>query len=510
MGHVTMPNGGFPIVLTADRTLMAAYPTLLDGMTAASQTTTTPGLLMRTLLAPKAKSNGTQPTCVPLGLRRIEAALVRDGFTPNQIGIVPAHRLREAVGPGTRVVGISSGDPLGLGMNSTTMTGIAGGRSYTSVYFQQLARRTARWRRHGLDFRVVMGGPGAWQLADNPRARRTLRIDHVVTGYCEGNVADVFRNVMAGDDPGAVVVGRPAARDRIPAVLGPSSMGVVEISRGCGWGCRFCTLAHDPMVHLSPDTILADVTTNVTGGVTNVALISEDLFRYGAGPGERANPAALIDLVARVRAVPGVRLIQSDHANVTTLAAWSSADLAEVRRLLVANAHHQYPWVNVGVETASGTLLAANVGARKLQPFDANQWPDVCLEQTGRLIDAGFLPMVSLVMGLPGETGTHVRQTIRWVERLTRRPVTVFPLVYAPVRAEPNARPATSPLSRDHWRLIRTCYRHNFEWVPRLIWNTQTRGGVGLARRLVLQAMGRGQIWLWRTLFVARSSRLLP
>ena len=510
MGHATMPQGGFPIVLTADRTLMADYPTLLDGMTAASQTTTTPGLLMRTLLAPAAASNGAQPRCVPLGLRRIEAALVRDGFQRDQLAIVPPHRLSQVVGPATRVVGISSGDPLGLGMNSTTMTGIAGGRSYPSAYFRQLTRRLARLRRHAPDCRAVMGGAGAWQLAGNPGAARTLGIDHVVTGYCEGNVADVFRTVMAGGDPGAVVAGRSNTPTPIPPILGPSLMGVVEISRGCGWGCRFCTLARDPMVHLSPDAVLADVATNVAGGVANVALISEDLFRYGAGPDERANPTALIDLVARVRDVPGVRLIQSDHANVTTVAAWSSRELAEVRRLLVANTQHRYPWINVGVETASGSLLCANVGPRKTQPFGAYQWADVCLEQTVRLIDAGFLPMVSLVMGLPGETGAHVRQTIRWVERLRRRPVTVFPLVYAPVRPGPSARPPATTLSRDHWRLIRTCYRHNFKWVPRLIWDTQARGGVGLGRRLLLQTLGRGQIWLWRTLFVARSSRLLP
>ena len=47
-----MPEAGFPIVLTADRTLMADYQVLLDGMMAGSQTTTTPGFMMHALVSP--------------------------------------------------------------------------------------------------------------------------------------------------------------------------------------------------------------------------------------------------------------------------------------------------------------------------------------------------------------------------------------------------------------------------------------------------------------------------
>ena len=52
----------------------------------------------------------------------------------------------------------------------------------------------------------------------------------------------------------------------IPPIRGASTMGVVEISRGCGLGCSFCTIARVPMVHLPPETMLADVRTNVAAG----------------------------------------------------------------------------------------------------------------------------------------------------------------------------------------------------------------------------------------------------
>ena len=46
------PTGGCRVVLSADRTMMADYRTLLDGMLSAAQTTATPEPLLRVLLAP--------------------------------------------------------------------------------------------------------------------------------------------------------------------------------------------------------------------------------------------------------------------------------------------------------------------------------------------------------------------------------------------------------------------------------------------------------------------------
>jgi len=498
-------GAGFPLVLTADRMLMARYRTLFDGMVSAGQTTRTPGFLMKLLLAPRPGRTGVRAGLAPLGLRRVEAALRGGGRSRDEVAVVAPWHLEQAIGPETRVIGLASGDPLGVGMNSTTMSGITGGEIYTSRWFRSLAERVRELRRNAPSARVVMGGPGAWQLAGNDRARRALGVDHVVTGYCEGNVGELFDRLAAGEELPVLLPGRDVEAEDIPAIAGPTVMGVVETSRGCGWGCDFCTISETPMRHLPVETVCRDLETNLAAGVTNMSLISEDVFRYG-GAGPAVNPGALVELLHRVRSLSGLGLLQPDHANITSVARFSDAELREVHRLLVGPQRHDFVWINLGVETASGELLAANGGRAKMHPYGSEAWSEVCLEQVRRLAAAGFFPLVSLVMGLAGETPEDVQRTLRWVRELRDERVAVFPMFCAPVEA---GRPAfgVAEMSAAHWQLLRESYRLNFRWIPRLCWDNQRGAGVGVLRRVLLQVLGRTNVLWWKGLFAWRSGR---
>jgi len=501
-------QGGARVVLTADRTLMADYRVLFDGMLAASQTTRVPSALMKALMAPRLRGHDSRAVAAPLGLRRIEAALVADGWERGDVAVVPPERLREAVGAGTRVVGLSSGDPLGIGMTSTTMAALLGGEPYTGKWFRGLCRRVGRLLASSPGARVVMGGPGAWQLARDGAARRALGVDHVITGYCEANVVSVLGAIAAGQDLPPVIEGVAAPAGEVPAVLGPTVMGGVEIGRGCGLGCDFCSLARIPMQDLAEDTILSDVETNVTAGAGSVFLTNEDLFRYGARGGQ-VTPGALIGLLERIRAAAGSRFVQADHANVQSVAGFNDAELAAVGRLLAGGEGRAgYTWVNVGVESASGRLLAENGCGPKMTPFGPDGWAGACQEQVRRLIRAGFFPLLSLVVGIPGETEKDVADTIRWVEDLGEERVAVFPVLH--VHLGDNSSFGRGQMSAAHWRLFRLCYRLNFKWMPRLTWDNERRAGVGIWRRLLIQFLGRVNIPWWKALFLLRSAGARP
>ena len=367
---------GFPIVLTADRTLTANYTLLFDGMLAASQTTTAPPVLFAPLLMPRKAGGDVLASVAPLGLRRAEAALLEAGFTAAEVAVAGEEQLDKAIGPATRIIGISSGEPTGLGMNSSTMTAIAGGQIYPQAMFRRLLRKIRRLNR-GISAKLVLGGPGAWQMAGNPAQQQKLGIDHVVVGYAEQGLAAAFRTILRGEPLPQVLSGGWDPAVPIPPIRGPSTMGVVEISRGCGLGCPFCTIARVPMVHLPPETILADVHTNVDAGANNVALLSEDFFRYGAA-GVKADPNALISLVERIRQIPQVRLIQLDHANLLSVAQYDDRQLELLHDLLVGRDLRRSVWLNAGVETASEELLKHVGGGGKLPRGEAASWGDFC------------------------------------------------------------------------------------------------------------------------------------
>jgi radical SAM superfamily enzyme YgiQ (UPF0313 family) len=491
-------TSGYPVVLTADRTLMARYETLLDGMMAASQTTTTPWPVMRGLLMPPTPHRDGRAVFAPLGLRRVEAALLAGGFGAEEVIVVAPERLATVVGPATRVIGVSTGEPLGGGMSSSTMAAVAGGRIFPEALFAGLMRRVrAAVAGSAPEARVVVGGPGAWQLAQDPARQQQIGADHVVYGYAEGNVAEVVRTLLEGASLPPSLAGENAAPHDLPATRGASTMGVVEISRGCGLGCGFCTLARVPMTDLPLETILADARTNLAAGLRGIAALSEDLFRYG-GQGVRCNPPAVVGLLEALSAVEGLELIQVDHCNISSVAQFTDGELARVGRLLTG-AHPRRPWVNLGVETASGRLLRASGGAAKMGATPDDAWGGVCREQITRLVRAGFTPMVSLVLGLPQDTPEDTRQTLEWVRSLRGQRLTIFPVIYAPLPGDPA--PVLTP---EHWQVMREAYEFNFRNMPGMIWGDQTAAGVAPGKRLALQALGRGQVVMWRQLLRRR------
>jgi radical SAM superfamily enzyme YgiQ (UPF0313 family) len=250
------------------------------------------------------------------------------------------------------------------------------------------------------------------------------------------------------------------------------------------------------MRHLPVEAIVADVLTNLRAGQANVALLSEDLFRYG-GQGARCEPAVLIALLRRLRDLPGLGLMQVDHANLCSAARFSDAELRQVRDLL--GGRSEFVWLNVGVETAVGALLAANGGTAKLGGAGAAGWGDFAVAQVRRLIAAGFFPLVSLVVGLPGETADDVARTRAWVSSFAGERLAIFPVIHAPID---GSRPPT--LNRDHWRLMRESYAFNFRWIPRLFADQQRAAGVGWPRRALIQLLGRGQIAQWSALLAWR------
>ncbi len=490
------------VVLVADRTLSGDYKILFEGIFASMQTTKVPQSVMRRLLSPPASIDltGRAHTAV-LGLRRVEAALLRyTSLTEQDVVCTTPEGLQHLLGPWTEAVLFSSSDPLGRGMSNTTTTSFWDGELYTSFWSRALLTQIKEAKKT-FDFKVIAGGQGAWQLKANPPKRRELGIDVVFEGYFESAGPELMTRLIDGEECEDYEE-TGTCTDKIVPMQGASTMGVIELSRGCGKGCKFCTMASNKMEHVDPDTIISDMVCNRDAGRRSVVSSSEDFFRYG-GRGGRVNGDALLELLARMRGVEGLSFMQIDHGNVSSVLQFRDQQLREIRDMLSWGKKTDYLWANMGVESANGRLVKANCPG-KMAPLDPDDWGENVLEACDKMFRCGFFPLFSIILGLPGEKPDDILLTQRLVEQLGRKQAVVFPIFYEPLFKEDNredSRFTLDKMSALHLDLYRTCYEMNFRAVPKVFWDNQRAGGVSFAKRLLLRMLGKGEIRSWRKAF---------
>jgi len=202
--------------------------------------------------------------------------------------------------------------------------------------------------------------------------------------------------------------------------------------------------------------------------------------------------------------------MQLDHANISTVAQLTDTQLQETRRLLTWEKPTQYLWINMGAESASGRLVAANCPG-KVAPFQAEDWEPLLYTTARRMTQNGYFGVFSLVLGLPGEAPEDVEKTLRFVRFLETQNAVVFPVFYEPLleqQIQEGLKFTLNKMTAAHLELYRSCYEINFRQIPKLFWDNQRAGGVSWFKRAAMQMLGKTEVYSWRKTFRKLGAKL--
>jgi radical SAM superfamily enzyme YgiQ (UPF0313 family) len=476
------------VVLTADRTLMSEYGgAIFLGFSACVPKGLVPDRLYFRVFCPPVEANEDGSAVVaPNGTRKIEAALLEYGFKREDIIVAHPEYLDRAIGPETKVLGITENDPLGIGPATTTFTEIFGGEAYMAIKFREILNHPAVKKYRP---KIIVGGAGAWQLEDEG-VRKKLGIDTVVIGEGEKIVGPLFEKAVNGEELPSVVYGEVVEDDEIPVIRGATIDGIIEIARGCGRGCDFCVPTLQRFRCLSIDHILKEIEVNLRAG-RQPLFHAEDVLRYKAR-GLDINKQAVIELFKSAKNYPGVKSIGISHFALASVV--SAPDLVEeISGILNLNSRH---WLGgqTGIETGSPKMIEKHMKG-KCKPYSPEDWPEIVIRAFEILSENNWLPCATLILGLPGEKIEDVELTISLVEKLKPFKSIIVPLFFVATGGlSDKTRSFTlNDLTPTHTELLFKCWKHNFMWMDTIFkdWSEMSIKS-GIVRRSIKMIISYG------------------
>jgi hypothetical protein len=113
---------GYKVVLTADRTLFTDYGECeVCGFIVCLPKRFIPDFFLHSVLCPRLRSKDGRAVLAPYSLRKVEAYLLANGFDETEVVVAPPDDLDSVIGPNTRVIGITTVDPMGYAPVSHTL-----------------------------------------------------------------------------------------------------------------------------------------------------------------------------------------------------------------------------------------------------------------------------------------------------------------------------------------------------------------------------------------------------
>src|ERR1043166_8994745 len=454
---------------------------------------------------------------MPAGVRVLEASLLRH-YPASDIACCYPADLEKFVGPETRVVAVSTHNPLGVTFPAGVDTSIFGSTSHpiNSHYALELFE-AIKTNPHRKGFKVIVGGSGGWQVTQTNSWER-LSVDCVVEGRSESaDVKKLFDKALAGEAlPKQLDVAHPKDRNEFLFPDKRTTFGVVEMTTGCGRRCQFCVPDLNPQIDMPKDKMMQAVRANVRDGNKQISLATEDMFIWGQvhtdTPFYFPNREALVDLYKSVCETPGVEQHVLSHSTIAP-AVVDPIMIQQITEVCIDKSPIHVPMLSshpkgkvlvplVGLETGS-VRMAKQIMPSKGVPFPIEEWQSVFIRGLEVMNKNNWFPAATLIVGNPGETDEDVKATIDVLYEVERRGLFAFfiPSIFTPLHdtrmEDKKGVTETRQLTPLQWQLMMKCWKMNLRpgqaswWAP-TAWRL---GSLGLWAWKLRKLNGPGFTW---------------
>ena len=407
---------------------------------------------------------------IPYGVRVVEEIL-RNHYPADDVAVCYPDDLDRFVGPKTVAVGVGAHNPIGTAFSTGVYSNIFGStaRPINAAESERIYLHPAIQRHRP---KVIVGGAGAWQI-DKTDSITRLGVSCVINGRAEGVALELFQKAEAGEELPRVVQAPEPTIEQLAIPKKRSTYGIIEMNRGCGRQCAFCSPTLETRISVPPEQLAEAVRSNTSNGGRIIFPVSEDIFMYGAAaPFYIPNPDKILNLYESIANVPGVDYLPLSHATIAP-AVVNPHLVKEMSKILLSKSALQNRFSThsdkrflaplIGIETGSPRLAALTMSGKSL-PFDIRDWQEIVVEGIRILNENNWFPVCTFIVGLPEETDDDLRQTLDLLHRLKNYKILYVPSIFTPLEdtrmAEGKALKAKA-LTQLQWEFIMTAWKQS-------------------------------------------------
>jgi hypothetical protein len=188
------------------------------------------------------------------------------------------------------------------------------------------------------------------------------------------------------------------------------------------------------------------------------------------------NREALLDLYSEIVNTPGVESHLLSHCTIAPAVVDPSL-IRELSEILLPKSPIHLPHLSthplkkvlsplIGLETGSVRMAKAIMPSKGV-PFSIEEWPSLVLEGLRVMNENNWFPMMTLIVGSPGETDEDVTETLDLVYEMERRGLFAFlvPSIFTPLHdtrmENQKGVTQTRQLTPLQWQLMMKCWKMN-------------------------------------------------